>query len=484
MSRTLLADRNIRVLAVTGLISGVYVGMLNGVLQLFPASLGFGVATLGILQAVGNRFSGIAASIAQPIAGHLSDIHGRKVMIVVGSVTTILSMALFIAAALTASWACIFAAFFIFGVSVLGSPPSQAMVAESVGLDTSKMNIAYSVVFLLSSIPGVVTPYLAGVMAGSYGYVVIFLAAALLESVDLFLYLKELYETRLVAEPGQGPAPSEFSLRQSFSIPRGSWGYFTALAMDAFAFGITTNIIYAMVQAKFVYSDAQIGVIVSVLSLATIFTQYPATKLLLVLGGRRTIAFSEALGTALMAGWAVSGSFPAFLLLSVVFGASVSTWVPAVQSLVMANSPEHERGGIGGKVAAVRGLVAFPAPIIGGFLYQSLGYEAPIIVSAAGTAITVVLLLKFVPERPEGVYVEMKAGAARRSTGLGTGLQKGRYSLHVSRLPVRDHPRTPSDYCADNCNNPDFACLDLPIQESRWRVPTRPANPASLKSNP
>jgi len=75
MSRTLLADRNIRVLAITGLISGVYIGMLNGVLQLFPASLGFGVATLGILQAVGNRFSGVAASIAQPIAGHLSDIH-------------------------------------------------------------------------------------------------------------------------------------------------------------------------------------------------------------------------------------------------------------------------------------------------------------------------------------------------------------------------------------------------------------------------
>jgi MFS family permease len=408
MSRALLADRNIRVLAVTGLISGVYVGMLNGVLQLFPASLGFGVATLGIMQAVGNRFSGIAASIAQPIAGHLSDIHGRKVMIVLGSVTTILSMVLFIVAAITANWVCLFVAFFMFGVSVLGSPPSQAMVAESVGLDTSKMNVAYSVIFLLSSIPGVVTPYLAGVMAGSYGYVVIFLVAALLESVDLVLYARELYETRSAARQGQVIGPREFSLRQSFSIRRGSWGYFSALAMDAFTFGITTTIIYAMIQGRFGYSDAQIGVIVSVLSLSIILTQYPATKLLLLLGGRKTIAFSEALGTILMAGWAVAGSFPAFLLLSVVFGASVSTWVPGVQSLVMTNSPEHERGGIGGKVAAVRGLVAFPAPILGGFLYQSLGYEAPIIASAAGTAITVVLLLKYVPERSEGVYVEAK----------------------------------------------------------------------------
>jgi len=409
MSRTILANRNIRVLAITGLISGVYIGMLNGVLQLFPASLGFGVATLGILQAVGNRFSGIAGSIAQPIAGHLSDIYGRKVIIAAGSVATILSMALFVVAALTANLACLFGAFFMFGVSVLGSPSSQAMVAESVGLESSKLNVAYSVVFLLSSIPGVVTPYLAGVIAGSYGYVVIFLAAVLLESVDLFLYLKELYETRPKAKTGGATLPRKFSLKLSFRIPRGSWGYFTALAMDAFTFGISTTIIFAIIQAKFGYSDAEIGIMVSVFSLAIILTQYPATKLLLVLGGRRTIAFSEALGTLLMVGWAVAGSFTGFLLLAVLFGASVSTWVPGVQSLVMTNSPEQERGGIGGKVAAVRGLVAFPAPILGGLLYQSLGYEAPIIASGIGTAITVVLLLKYVPERQEDVHVEVKA---------------------------------------------------------------------------
>ena len=405
LSWDLLRDRNIRVLAVTGLISGVYIGMLNGVLQLFPATLGFGVATLGILQAVGNRFAGISAAIAQPIAGHLSDIYGRKVMVAVGSATTILSMGLFIVAAVTASWWSLFGAFFVYGVSVLGSPASQAMVAESVAMDTSKMNVAYSVVFLLSSIPGVVTPYLAGSVADSYGYVAIFLSAALLESVDLSLYVRELYETRPVAK--ESPvASSGFSLRQSFKIPRGSWGYFGALAMDAFTFGITTNIIYAMIQAKFVYSDAQIGIIVGATALATIVAQYPATKLLLALGGRRTIAFSEALGTVLMVGWAVAGSFPAFLLLSILFGASISTWVPAVQSIVMANSPAHERGGIGGKVAAVRGLVAFPAPILGGLLYQAYGYEAPLVASAVGTVVTVGLLLKYLPERRSATVVE------------------------------------------------------------------------------
>jgi DHA1 family multidrug resistance protein-like MFS transporter len=163
-----------------------------------------------------------------------------------------------------------------------------------------------------------------------------------------------------------------------------------------------------MIQSTFHYNDSQIGIIVGVLSLAIILSQYPATKLLLLLGERRTIALSEALGTVLIVGWGVASSFPAFVLLSVVFGVSIATWVPAVQSLLMANSPEHERGGIGGKVAAVRGLFAFPAPIIGGLLFQDFGYEAPIVASAVGTAITVVVILRYVPNRPDGIPVGAK----------------------------------------------------------------------------
>jgi MFS family permease len=398
LSRALLQDRNIRVLAITGLISGVYIGMLNGILQLFPGALGFGVAALGLLQAVGNRFSGVAASIAQPIAGHFSDVYGRKQVIVVGSAGTILSMIFFVAAAVTANWAFLFIAFFAYGVSVLGSPASQAMIAETVGLDVRRMNVAYSAVFLLSSIPGVVTPYVAGVIADDYGYAIIFISAALLETFDLYLYVRELYETRgrdVQTKESRG----RFTLRESFRIPRGSLRYFGALAMDAFAFGISTTIIYAMIVAKFGYSDAEIGLIVGVLSLATILSQYPATWLLLRMGARRTIAFSEALGTVLMIGWGVSGTLLEFLLLSVVFGISVSTWVPAVQSILMTNSPDNERGGIGGKVAAIRGLVAFPAPIFGGLLYQTWGYEAPLVASAVATTLTVILLLRYLPER-------------------------------------------------------------------------------------
>ena len=67
--------------------------------------------------------------------------------------------------------------------------------------------------------------------------------------------------------------------------------------------------------------------------------------------------------------------------------------------MLMTHSPTGERGSIGGKVAAFRGLVAFPAPIIGGFLYQNFGYEAPILASFVGTVVCVLMILRFLPGR-------------------------------------------------------------------------------------
>lgn len=399
LSRTLLLNRNIRVFAVTGLISGIYFGMFNFALQLFPLKLGLSVAAVGILQAIGNRFSGAAATFVQPLAGHYSDLHSRKESVILGSATTISSILCFAGAALTGSGYLVLVAFVLYGISVLGSPASQAMVAESVGLDPHKMDVAYSLTFFLSTIPGVVSPYLAGSIAQSYGYLVIFASAALLETVDLYLYWRGLSETKHIttAEPEQG---QRFSLREAFTFPRASWGYYGALATDAFAFGLSSSIIYAMAQSQFHFSDTDIGLLVAVWYLAMLASQFPATRALIWLGPKKTLVLSEALGTVLMAGWALSRNLPEFLLLSVVFGVSVTTWVPGVSSLLMTHAPPKTRGSVGGKVAAFRGLVAAPAPIIGGFLYQYFGYEAPIVASFVGTAVCVALMLRYLPERP------------------------------------------------------------------------------------
>lgn len=399
VSRVLLLNRNIRVIAVTGLISGIYIGMLNVALQLFPLTIGLSIPAVGILMALGNRFSGVTATLIQPLAGHHSDLHSRKQSVMLGSAATIASMTCFAGAALVDSGYLMLVAFLLYGVSILGSPATQAMIAESVEMDPHKMDVAYSLTFFLGTIPGVLSPYLAGSIADTYGYLVVFAAAALLECVDLYLYWRGLSETVHTARSDMSQG-RRLSLREAFTFPRSAWGFYGALAADAFAFGITTNIIYAMAQSQFRFSDAEIGLLVSAFYLAMLASQFPATRLLIMLGPKKTLVLSEAIGTVLMVGWAVSRTLPEFLILSVLFGTSVTTWVPGVSSLLMTHAPPKTRGGVGGRVAAFRGLVAAPAPIIGGYLYQYFGYDIPILASLAGTLVCIALMLRYLPERP------------------------------------------------------------------------------------
>ncbi len=401
VSRALLLDRNVRTIALTSLISGVYIGMLNTLLQPFTVGLGLGIATLGILQAMGNRFSGLISSLIQPLAGHYADIYGRKVVVLAGSAMTIVSMAFFLLAAVTHNPAAVLAAYLLYGLSALSSPASQAMVAESVNLEPSRMQVAFSAVFLLGTASGAIMSFAAGPLVDTVGYFSIFAIAAVLESVDLSLYLKELRETMTGPDPVAGA--ESFSFRKALALPKGFSGLFATFAMDSFAFGITTTIIYGILVTQFSYSLDVISLLVGTVSIATILAQYPATKLLLRVGPVRSLAISELFGCLMMGGWALSHSIPAFFVFSIVFGISVATWVPAQQSLLMARSPAGERGSLGGKLAVYRGLVAFPAPIIGGFLYQTLGYQAPILASLLVAAVTVVMIVKLLPAAPGDV---------------------------------------------------------------------------------
>ena len=397
ISKALMMNNNIRVLALTGLISGFYLSILNGgMLQYFVPSLGFSIATLGLLTSIGGKFNGIVASVVQPFAGMYADAQGRKVVVILGSATTIASMLLFLGAALTSNFALLLLAFLLYGLSTVGSPASQALIAESVGIDPERMGQAYGAVFLLTIAPGVVTPFIGGVIIDQYGYYLIFVAASLLESVNLYLYAKHLRET--LRPSRQGPeGPKRMTLRESLRIPSGLSGIFATFGVDAFAFSVTGSIIYAIMSNRYGLTAAEIGLVVGAQNLTIILSQYPATRLLSLIGAKKTLAISEALGAFLMVGWAFADTLILFVLLGILFGVSVATWVPGYQSMLMAMAPETERGSVGGKFAAVRGLVAFPAPFFGGLLYQYVGFWTPMLASFVGAILATVLILKLVP---------------------------------------------------------------------------------------
>src|SRR3989442_6178980 len=126
-SSGLLMHGNVRVLALTGLLTGTYVSMLNTALQPFALSLGLGLTSLGFMQALGNRVGGFSGAIIQPFAGRLADTHGRREIIIGGSLVSISSIASFFAAAGTPAPPLLLPRFLLLGFSPLSSPASPAM---------------------------------------------------------------------------------------------------------------------------------------------------------------------------------------------------------------------------------------------------------------------------------------------------------------------------------------------------------------------
>jgi len=179
--------------------------------------------------------------------------------------------------------------------------------------------------------------------------------------------------------------------------PRGLWGYFATFAVDLFAFSITGYIIYGMIATQYHYSDATLGLISGVYFVVLVLGQVPATRLMLKIGAKKSIAISESLSVVQMLSLFFARTLPAFVAFAAIWAFTSVAWQPAAQSMLMTVAPNDRRAEVAGKLAAFRGIIAFPAPIIGGILFQEFGFGAPPVASAIGAFCALIMIIKFLP---------------------------------------------------------------------------------------
>ncbi len=377
--------------------------MLNTILQPFTLSIGLSLATLGILQSLGNRTGGLAGSIVQPLGGYLSELFGRRAVVRAGSALAIIAMSFFLLAAVTHISLILVPAYLLYGSSLVSLPASQVLIAESVGLDYGRMKIAFSIVFLFSNIPAAFTSFFGGILADSLGYYVIFASAVCLEAVNFVLYTARLKETNPIELSNQGMRLEDVirgtvkRLTGMLTPPSGLRGYFATFAVDLFAFSITGYIIFGMIATQYHYSDAEIGLISGVYFLVLVLGQVPATRLMLKIGAKKSIAISESLSVVQWLSIFFARTFPAFVAFAAIWAFTSVAWQPAAQSMLMTVAPNDRRAEVTGKLAAFKGIIAFPAPIIGGILFQEFGFGAPPVASAIGAFCALILIIKFLP---------------------------------------------------------------------------------------
>ena len=387
---------NIRVLALSSFMWGLYFSMLNVVLQPFTLSLGVSVVVLGILHSFGSRLGGLVASLIQPISGWLSDTRGRKLVVVLGSVVSLTFLSLFLLAAYTGSWIVLVPAYLFLGLSMLSSPATQSLAAESV--DVKKRTMAFSTISFFFLLPGAATTFVGGYLADAFGYPIIFLLGIILEAMNLglvVLLLKETYSRPSERTRKEGLASF---IRRALMPPPNLRGFYVAITADAFSWGLGAYILYGLLRAEFEFTNTEIGFVAGAFMTSFAAAQLPIGKLIERFGSKRSLVVSETLGIPLMLGWLSSTEVASFALLGIFGGVIAACWVPAMQTILVNSVPAEDRGGGVGRLAAFRGLVSFPAPIIGGVLYERWGFWAPITAGLAGVVVTVFLLLFLVRE--------------------------------------------------------------------------------------
>jgi MFS family permease len=362
--------------------------------QPFFLSLGASMPMLGLISSLGGN-NGIVPTLMQPIGGWFADRIGNKPFILVSSVAIIGGYFLFAAAGGFNIWSLAVAGILLLSISTLSRPAISSMTAESVRAE--RHGTAFSLIMVATIVPGVVAPVLGGWLADRLGFVPVFPLIATLEVVILVLVWRYLGETRHpIGKINRREAA--LALARSAVPPRKLYGISCAVAGDAFVWGIGWGILYAMLTEVHHFSVEQLGIMASVMSLSWAAFQMPIGRYIDKHGTRGMLILSEAVGIPLMLIWLTQSRFELFAAGQVLFGLTAATWGPVVSTHLTRVVSADERAEAFGRLNMFRGLIAFPAPALGGLLFAWGGMSLPVLANLIGILIVIAILIFFVPE--------------------------------------------------------------------------------------
>ena len=382
---------NLGALFARALLVGLRYNTLFVVLQPFVLSRGGSVALLGLLETVGG-YRGLVPTLVQPAAGWLADQVGRKRVALAASVVTVASMLLFAVAGGVGAVALLLPAAVLVGLNAVGRPALDALVVESVVPE--RVGRAYSLISFGWAVAGVIASLGAGLLAERAGYVPVFVLTAALETVGTLLLAfgvretltqrrRALLEPRVVRELTLGWILPPARLR----------AFYLAVVIDSFAYGVGSLLLFGFLADRFGYTPFQFGVMATAFSISWMLMQLPAGRWTDRGRAKDLLVIGEGLDALVVGTWLLSQDFGVLIVTMAVLGVVAALWTPALVAWIAERVPEGQRAQEMGRLSALPGLFAFPAPYLGALLYERWGFAAPIALNLAGVLVTTAVLV-------------------------------------------------------------------------------------------
>lgn len=393
--QTIRKEKQIAYLAISAAIRGCRDNLRHVVWQPFALSLGVPMGSIGALESLMD----LAKTVVQPVFGAASDVYGRKRFLVLREALILAAGVCFLFAR---SWELLALGMTLIGFSVALYPVYSSLVAESA--KGFEMGLVYSVMGSCYMGMGLVGTLSAGYLAETYGYSIVFVVSTVLAVSALAVTVFLISETHTRRKSGFTLTEAFESFVDTFRPPKYLWGFYAAMSLDLFAFSLGWRLINGMLSKSFGYSPYMLGILSSLSFGVQAVFQIILGRYVDRVGYVKYLAISQSLSCCLIALMLWDQSFAVAMAANFVMGLSAALWSPAEQAWIARNTDPEERGKSIGGYNTFRGLVALPAPIIGGIIYDNFGFHLPLMLNLALAVVDVGLLVFLVKEKakPDG----------------------------------------------------------------------------------
>jgi MFS family permease len=334
---------------------------------------------MGLIEGLGG-FQGLLPALIQPFFGWLSDRMKRKPFIVLGSLLMEFSLILFFVSGLTSSFFFIIPAVVLTASSALAMPIIDSLIAESV--ETSKRSGAYNKILLAATVPSIFSTIIGGILADRFGFISVFTISIIIQCIIIFIVVSFLKDDSLkigVLNFSEFRSFISRNISPSLKLRK----FYLMNVIDALSVGLGPGILYGLLRLNFGrlnfgFSNSQLGILASVNAVSMVLTQILISRRIMTYNVKKLLVLSNVGYLIYAGGSAVSNNFFVFVLLEIAMGIGIALWMPSHKTLLVNSVTKSERAEAIGRVRLYRGIFGFPAPFIGGILYEQFGYSVPL----------------------------------------------------------------------------------------------------------
>ena len=337
-----------------------------------------------------------------PIWGRLSDRYGRKPIILLGLVITVISYLIF---GLAASLPMLFLSRLLGGVGGANISAAQAYIADVTGpADRAKGMGLIGAAFGLGFVFG---PFLGGLLV-AYGYAFPGFAAAGLSTLALITAAIFMPESHSPGKDTEIQA-STMSVKQlTVAIQRPQMGILLLLFfLVTFGFANIYATFPLISTRAFGFSDREVGYLFGFLGIIGAVTQGGLIRPLSARFDERWLFFTGTLLT--MAGLVLLPfyvSTPVLLVELAIMSLGTGLMTPAVLSLISRAADSHEQGGILGVNQALGSLGRVLGPVCGAYIFHVAGNAWPFLTGGVVMAVVALLIRRRLWIVPNGGEVQ------------------------------------------------------------------------------